>query len=203
MQRLPLAKVLGWVSIIWGIVVALHAACESFASLAVLRFILGFFEVYTAPAVIYIIGSWYTREEQVPRLALWYMCYGFGNIFGGFFAWCVYQADAFQWRGLFILYGCMTCTVGVLILWLLAASPTDARWLNEEEKTICLERVRDNKTGTEVWQFKKAQLKESFLDPRFYLIFLLLVSTGLPSGGLTVFGRSLLRDSVIVMLIVQ
>ena len=79
--------------------------------------------------------------------------------------------------------------MGVILFFFLAASPTEARWLTDEEKTIALERVRENKTGSEVWRFNKSQLIECFKDPRFYMMFLLLVSTGLPNGGLTAFGK--------------
>jgi ACS family allantoate permease-like MFS transporter len=79
--------------------------------------------------------------------------------------------------------------MGVLLFFFLAASPTEASWLTDEEKTIALERVRENKTGSEVWRFNNSQLFECFIDIRFYMMFLLLVSTGLPNGGLTAFGE--------------
>lgn len=191
MQRVPLAKYFSAMCMIWGLIVAMHALCRDFAGLATARFLLGFIEVCTAPCTIYILGSWYTKKEQVSRVALWYTCTGWANVFGGFFAWTIYQAPTFRWKALFIFYGSMTSLLGFILYFYLAPSPTDARWLSEEEKTIALERVRSNKTGTEVWRFNWPQLKEAFLDPRFYLIFLLLVSTGLPNGGLTVFGEQL------------
>lgn len=174
---------------LWGGVVAFHGACHNFGGLMAVRFLLGSIEVCTAPVVIYILGSWYTKKEQVSRVAIWYTSSGWGNVFGGFFAWCIYHAPTFRWQALFLFEGLLTFSLGVLLWFFLAASPTDAKWLSDEEKTIALERCRDNRTGTEVWRFNKAQLIESFCDPRFYLIFLILVSTGLPNGGITVFGR--------------
>ena len=167
----------------------MHAVCHNFASLAAVRFLLGFLEVCTAPAVIYITGSWYTKREQITRVAIWYSTSGFANVFGGFFAWCMFQADSFRWQGLFVFYGALTAITGVVLFFFMAASPTEASWLTEDEKRIALERVRENKTGTEVWRFNSAQLKEAFLDVRFYLIFLVLVSLGLPNGGITAFGK--------------
>ncbi|KAH8898697.1 MFS general substrate transporter [Thozetella sp. PMI_491] len=192
MQRIPLAKYFSGMVIIWGGIVLMHAACHDFGGLAAVRFLLGAIEVCTAPCVIYILGSWYTKEEQIARVALWYTSSGFGNLFGGFFAWIIYQAGSFRWQGLFLFEGGLTFVLGIVLYFTLAASPTDAKWLNKREKTIALERCRSNKTGTEVWRFNKEQLKESFRDPRFYLIFMLLVSTGLPNGGLTVFGPSII-----------
>lgn len=192
MQRVPLAKYLAAMCMIWGFVVAMHAVCHDFGGLAAVRFLLGAIEVCTAPAVIYITSSFYTKSEQVTRAAIWYSTSGWANVFGGFFAWCIYQAKSFRWQGLFVFYGALTFFVGVVLWFFLAASPTEAKWLTEDEKVIALERVRQNKTGTEVWRFSLPQLKEAFLDIRFYMIFLLLVSTGLPNGGITAFGPTII-----------
>lgn len=166
----------------------MHAVCHDFGSLAAVRFLLGFIEVCVAPASIYITSSWYTKEEQVTRVAIWYTTSGWAAVFGGFFSFCMNQSSSFKWQGLFVLYGGLTALVGVFCLFWLAVSPTDASWLTKEEKIIALERVRGNKSGTEVEKFSMPQLKEAFMDIRFYMIFLLLVGTGLPNGGLTAFG---------------
>ncbi|RFU30475.1 hypothetical protein B7463_g5877, partial [Scytalidium lignicola] len=188
MQRVPLAKYLSVMCMLWGIVVAMHAVCPNFASLAAVRLLLGFIEVCTTPAVMYITSSWYMKNEQITRVGLWYTTSGWAAVFGGFFAWAIYHANSFRWQGLFVFYGALTFCLGVIMFFFLAASPTEAKWLTEDEKVIALERVRDNKTGTEVWKFSWAQLKEAFLDIRLYMMFLLLVSTGLPNGGVTAFG---------------
>lgn len=188
MQRVPLAKYLGVMSMLWGVVVALHAVCHNFGGLAAVRFLLGSIEVCTTPAIIYITSSWYTHAEQVTRVAIWYSTSGWAQVIGGFVAWAFNHADGFNWQGLFIFYGALTFTTGVIVTFFLAASPIDASWLSDDEKKIALERVRHNKTGTEMWAFNMDQLKESFSDPRLYLIFLVTVATGLPNGGLTAFG---------------
>lgn len=190
MQRLPLAKFFAGSAILWGSIVVFHGACKSFGGLMAVRFLLGAIEVSAAPCVIYILGSWYTKREQISRVAVWYTSSGWAHVFGGFFAWCIYHSRTFRWQALFIFEGGLTIIVGLFMWFFLAASPTDAGWLDEDEKVIALERCRDNRTGTEVWKFNKKQLIEAFCDPRFYLIFLFLVSTGLPNGGLTVFGKT-------------
>jgi ACS family allantoate permease-like MFS transporter len=196
MQRFSLSKYFSIMCMLWGIVVAMHAVCYDFAGLATVRFLLGAIEVCTAPAVIYITGSWYTKSEQITRVAIWYTTSGWANVFGGLFAFAINHAKTFKWQGLFVFYGCLTFCMGVILFFFLAASPTQASWLTDEEKTIALERVRENKTGSEVWRFNKSQLFECFTDIRFYMMFLLLVSTGLPNGGLTAFGE--LSDSPLV-----
>lgn len=189
MQRVPLAKYFAVMCMLWGFTVAMLAVCNNFNGLAAVRFLLGFLEVCTAPGAIYITSSWYTQKEQITRVTIWYTSSAFANMFSGFFAWAFLHASSFKWQGLFVLYGSLTFALGILLFFFLAASPTEASWLNEDEKAIALERVRGNRSGTEVWRFNKAHLKETFLDVRFYLIFILLVAEGIPTGGITAFGK--------------
>jgi len=95
---------------------------------------------------------------------------------------------------LFILYGGITACMGIWAFFCLPASPTQCGFLTEREKAIALERVRGNKTGTEAWKFNASQLKEAFLDIRLYIVFTLLVCTGLPNGGITAFGPEIIRN---------
>jgi ACS family allantoate permease-like MFS transporter len=193
MQRVPLAKFFAVMTLLWGSVMLFHAACGNFGGLIAVRFLLGAVEVCAAPIVIYILGSWYSKEEQTSRIAIWYCASGLGHIFGGFFAYCIYQAPHhFRWQALFLFEGALTIVVGIWMWFFLAASPTDAEWLTDDEKRIALERCRGNKTGTEVWKFNKSQLFEALCDPRLYLVFFFLFSTGLPNGGLSVFGPAII-----------
>ena len=70
MQRFQTGKVIGYNVVTWGIISICIAACKNFAWLAVCRFLLGFFESLTFPGFSLVIGSWYTRKEQVLRIAI-------------------------------------------------------------------------------------------------------------------------------------
>ncbi|KAK4689865.1 MFS transporter, ACS family, allantoate permease, partial [Tremellales sp. Uapishka_1] len=193
LQRLPLVRYFSLMTIAWGIIVACQAGCSNFAGLAVCRFLLGFIEVCTVPAVFTITASYYTAQEQIARVAMWYTASALASVFGGFFAWTLYFSGPFGWRAIFILYGGLTMVCGITMFFFLDATPSTARWLSEDEKVIALERLRDSKVGSEKWAFNKEQLKEAFRDPRIYLVFALLVTTGLPNGGLTAFGPTIIK----------
>lgn len=51
-QRLPLGKVIGVTTIIWGIILITTPACTSFAGIATNRFLLGFFESVVNPGFV-------------------------------------------------------------------------------------------------------------------------------------------------------
>jgi ACS family allantoate permease-like MFS transporter len=45
-----------------------------------------------------------------------------------------------------------------------------ARWLNERERLIAVERLKSNKTGIKNIHHKKAQIKEALSDPKIWLL---------------------------------
>lgn len=52
LQRVPIAKYLGINIILWGTVLACHAACKNFPQLVVVRTLLGIFECVCQPAFL-------------------------------------------------------------------------------------------------------------------------------------------------------
>jgi MFS family permease len=67
---------------LWGSVLALHAAAKDFGSLVVLRTLLGTFEACCQPSFIMLSSMWYRREEQAQTVAYWYMMNGGQQIVG-------------------------------------------------------------------------------------------------------------------------
>lgn len=68
------------------------AVCDSFASLAVVRFLLGVFEAAMLPCMMIINSMWYRREEQPLRTAFWYNT--FAGVFGGILSYAIGQIDS-------------------------------------------------------------------------------------------------------------
>jgi hypothetical protein len=57
-QRLPVAKYLGGSIILWGSILALHAALKNFAGTVALRTLLGIFEAVCQPAFLILCSIW-------------------------------------------------------------------------------------------------------------------------------------------------
>lgn len=56
--RLPIAKYLAANTFVWGIVVALTAACSNYGGLVTVRFALGVAEATITPAFLFITSTW-------------------------------------------------------------------------------------------------------------------------------------------------
>lgn len=72
MQRLPTGRVIAFNAILWGVLTMCMASTNTFAGFAVCRFLLGLFEALTFPGFAMVVGTWYTRQEQILRIALLY-----------------------------------------------------------------------------------------------------------------------------------
>lgn len=57
-QRVPIGKFLGICIIIWGSILALHAACTTFTHLVIVRTLLGAFEAVCQPTFLVMSGMW-------------------------------------------------------------------------------------------------------------------------------------------------
>jgi MFS family permease len=80
LQRLPIRWHLSIAIVAWGTILACHAACHDFASLAVCRFLLGVTESVNVPAFTLITGMYYKREEQTARVSLWFGTVGLAQV---------------------------------------------------------------------------------------------------------------------------
>jgi len=185
LQVFPTGKVLAFCIIAWGIVVACHAACHTYASLMIVRTLLGIFESSLSPGLITISSMWYNKSENLERTGLWVATAGLSVIIGGLlsFGFQFVTSDFQSWQIFFLVMGLITVLFGVFTWFFLPNNPTSANFLTEEEKIKVLEHIRGNQTGTETKKFKIKQIKELlFKDkhtwPLFFLTTVSMISTG-------------------------
>ncbi|ABN67524.2 putative allantoate permease [Scheffersomyces stipitis CBS 6054] len=191
LQRFPLSKILGLFIVCWGIVVACHAACDTYASLMVVRTLLGLFESSSAVGLIFISGMFYTKPQQAARMGIWSVMAGTATIVGGLlsFGFQHVRTERFlSWQILFLFMGIITSLFGVFVSFYLPDNVTSARFLDHDEKLIILENVRSNQTGTKSKKFKKSQIKELlFHDKLTWPFFLLTITSQIVTGAIGTF----------------
>ena len=131
---------------LWGLVLGSHAACTSFAGLAICRTLLGVFESCVAPILVLIIAMWYKKEEQGRRVSWFYVCNSLTQIFGGVVAYGVSFAHSkfASWRIFYVAIGAMTVGIGALVCVFLPDSPVKARRFTDMEKVAAILRVKNN-----------------------------------------------------------
>lgn len=195
-QRLPVAKYLGVSIMLWGTILACHAAAKNFAGILALRTLLGIFEAVCQPAFLILSSMWYRRSEQAQTVTYWYMMNGGQQIVGGLLAYCfslIHSGPLKSWQAIFITYGCFSVCWGGFVLWWLPDSPMRAKCFNEEDKKLMVERVRSNQTGLQNRKWRKEQFLEAFKDPQMYGYGIVQICTTLPTSGLGAFANIIIN----------
>lgn len=191
MQRLPVAKYLGFNIFLWGVLLIAQSGATNFTTLAVLRALSGAAEACSDPSFMLITSMWYTRRQQPVRIGLWYTANGFGIALGGLLGFGIGQIRGAlpSWKYEFIIIGSLCAVWGIVLFLFLPDSPVTASMLSPHERRIAVERLRDNQTGVENKQFKSYQLFEALRDPKTWLFFLMGVLQNTPNGGISNFVR--------------
>ncbi|OIW25435.1 MFS general substrate transporter [Coniochaeta ligniaria NRRL 30616] len=186
LQRFPVAKFLGVNIILWGCILMTTAACSSFAGLATVRFLLGVTEATISPGFVAVTGMWWTRQEQAGRSALWISFLGVGSFVGTLVSYGIghITGSLKPWKYIFIILGAVTIVWGVIFTIFVPDSPSQVKWLTEEEKVIAVQRIAVNKMGTKSRRFVKAQIIEAVTDPKVIVLGLISFVNAIASGGL-------------------
>ncbi|RSH95478.1 hypothetical protein EHS25_000570 [Saitozyma podzolica] len=131
-QRVPIAKLLSCLVIIWGVLICLHAACKTWSALMAVRFLLGLFESGVQPSLMTLTVMYYRRNEHptIIRRVYWYCQQGVQLCVAGLLAFgltYVHDAPIYSWQALFIIVGGLTVIWGVILLIFLPDSPMKAK----------------------------------------------------------------------------
>ncbi|KAM6506907.1 hypothetical protein FALCPG4_018725 [Fusarium falciforme] len=175
LQYFHAGKYIGFNFFIWGCTLLGCIGATNFASLMVLRFLLGLFESCLVPGLLLITTMWYTQREQPLRFGLWTVTngalpvpflviyWGLGHVTDGVLT---------SWRLIFLLLGLLSCITGALLFFFMPDSPLSVSWLNEREKAIAVKRVSDDQLGIKNSSYKWEQIKEALTDYRCWMMVL-------------------------------
>ena len=197
-QRVPIAKYLGVNIMLWGTVLACHAAAKKFADLVVLRTLLGIFEAACQPSFVLLSSIWYKRSEQNETVTYWYMMNGMQQIVGGLLAYCFSlikpNPHLNSWQSIFVTYGVISVMWGIFVIFWMPDSPMRAKCFSEEDKHLMVERVRSNQTGVQNRKFRPEQVIEALKDPQTWCYAGIAVCTTLPTSGLGAYANIIIKS---------
>jgi hypothetical protein len=74
------------------------------------------------------------------------------------------------------------------MFWFMPDSPIEAKFLNDHDKLLAIERLRMNQMGVISREWRNEHLREALLDPKTWFWFALIFSISIPSGGISTFG---------------
>ncbi|MFG1819311.1 MFS transporter [Kribbella sp. NPDC049174] len=127
------------IMVTWGLVTAATAAVNSAATLFVARLLLGFAEAGLGAGILLYLTYWFPRSQRSWALSLFILMTPISAIIGSplaaaMLAWGQGLLGIAGWRALFLVEGALTVVVSILIFAFLPNRPSDARWLDDQEK---------------------------------------------------------------------
>ncbi|KAF4974293.1 hypothetical protein FZEAL_8784 [Fusarium zealandicum] len=143
----------GWflptTSLLFGIVSIATAFVQTQAAACGVRFLLGIFEAGMLPGIAYYLSRWYKRAELTFRLSLYMVMAPLAGAFGGLLASGILKLNNFgsltHWRMIFAIEGIITIALSLMAFFTLTDRPETARWLTQEEKELCIARVKSER----------------------------------------------------------
>ncbi|KAJ4339373.1 hypothetical protein N0V87_003310 [Didymella glomerata] len=155
----------------WSIGTICMPAMTSGAGFAVCRFFIGLAEAPFFPGITLMTSSWYTKEENPMRMAIWHAGNTISNILSGFLAAGIltnmdHVLGLHAWQWFFIIEGAASIVVACAGYFLLPSWPHNTRWLSAEETEMAQYRVQVSNGGhDEVQGGTWDGLKEAAKDP--------------------------------------
>ncbi|PLB35287.1 putative MFS allantoate transporter [Aspergillus candidus] len=195
-QRLPLAKYMGTVLLIWAGLVIAHIGAKNYAGILVLRFLLGMAEACVSPCMMNFTSMFYKRSEQPLRMSLWLSGNGMATMVGallGFGLGHTNNASLHSWQLIFLTIGLLNFVTGVLFLWIMPDSPSSAKFLTHRQRVIAVHRVSENMIGVKTKEYKPRQALEILYDIKVLCCLGLGIGCGVINGGVSNFASSLIK----------
>ncbi|MCY2966794.1 MAG: MFS transporter [Planctomycetota bacterium] len=151
----------------WGILSGLMAFVSTEGQFYVVRFLLGVAEASLYP-VIYAscIPRWFSVQDRPRAIAVLLTSLQIATIVGSPLGGWLLGVPLFGlkgWQGLFLVEALPAIVFAFIIVWWMADSPREARWLTEEERELLTERYQAE-TAAAVGQ-KRLTVWQTLADP--------------------------------------
>ncbi|KAF3764205.1 MFS transporter [Cryphonectria parasitica EP155] len=181
---------LGWGSCSMGL-----AGAHNYATVTVVRFLLGVFEAGLFPGLVYYLTFWYKSSERSIRVAFILASATLAGAFGGAIAFGVghiHEAHGLSaWRWLFIIEGAPSCLSALFVLYFLPDYPETVSWLSDDERALALSRLSlEGSKGlhdSDWWRDARATLA----DGRLWAHYAIYFGISAPFSSLSLFTPSI------------
>ncbi|KAI9265586.1 major facilitator superfamily domain-containing protein [Sporodiniella umbellata] len=163
-----------FVVFLWGAVVCFMALVANTQALYGLRFCLGLAEAAFYPGIVFLLGTWYTKEELATRTAIFVAGSQVSGAFSGLISGAISQgldgAHGMRgWKWLFIIEGLIAVVIGVCGFFLLPDFPHNTRFIQGDMRELAMQRLdrqgkRNTASGLNMTTFRNL-----FATPYIYL----------------------------------
>lgn len=101
-----------------------------------------------------------------------------------------------QSKTIFLTFGLVTVVVAAAMFIWMPDSPTEAKFLNDDDKLIAIERLRGNQMGIMSREWRQAHFYETLKDVKTWLWVAMIFCISVPSNGISTFGPLIINSFV-------
>ncbi|KAM3455337.1 hypothetical protein NHJ6243_008545 [Beauveria neobassiana] len=196
--KLPIGKFTSAMVLGWGLTLTATTWASTFPQLMAARFFLGAFEASVGPSFVATTQMWWRRREQTMRIGSWYCMNGLTWVFGSLatYGLASITSSLRPYQIIFLTFGLVTVAVAIAMFVLMPDSPTEAKFLNDDDKLIAIERLRGNQMGIMSREWRKAHFFEALQDVKTWLWVAMIFCISVPSNGISTFGPLIIHSFV-------
>ena len=154
---------------LWGCITVGMAFVKDYKDLIIFRVVVGILEAGFAPGVLLLLSSWYRKEEQSKRFAVYISASILSGAFGGLIAGGIQGSldgryGIAGWRWLFIIEGAMTAGWSFFAAFLLLDFPASKTTkFNEREQALAILRIEAQYKTSDSEDVPRLSHKQAFL----------------------------------------
>ncbi|GME85690.1 unnamed protein product [Ambrosiozyma monospora] len=143
-----------------------------------------------------INAAFYKKSEQPLRMCIFLSFNGVATMVGALLSFGLGHATHAAikpWKLIFLTIGLLNFCWSIIFTWFCPSTPADARFFNEKEKAIAVERVAHNYQGLKNDKLQFHQIKEAAMDLHCWFYALVGMGVGVVNGGSSNFQSALLK----------
>ncbi|KAI8357783.1 major facilitator superfamily domain-containing protein [Blakeslea trispora] len=180
----------------WGAVVCFMALVKDYQGLYGLRFCLGIAEAGFYPGIVFLIGSWYTKEEIGTRTCIFVAGSQVSGAFSGLISGAIAQGlDGVHgmrgWKWLFIIEGLIAVVIGTIGFFVLPDFPHNTRFIQGEMREVAMIRLERQGRSGALSGLNWTTFKNLFTTPFIYLFLCMFICMQM--------GMGILQNFVIIL----
>ncbi|KAF5613573.1 allantoate permease [Fusarium subglutinans] len=178
--KLPIGKLTSAMVLAWGVTLVLMTWASNFKTLMVARFFLDVVEEKRADVADWIV----VLHEWVDLGSL--ITYGLARI----------DSKMKPYQIIFLFFGAITVGVSFVMFFWMPNSPTEAKFLTDEDKIIAIERLRNNQMGVMSREWRMSHVVETLKDLKTWCWVAMIFCISVPSNGISTFGPLIIKSFV-------
>jgi len=197
LRRIGARRWIARIMISWGLVTCATMAVTGEWSFLGVRILLGVAEAGFFPGIILYLTYWFPARER-GRVVAWFMA---ANPITGVLGYPASGAIMHylngvgglkDWQWLFLLEGIFTILIGLVVLWYLPDGPSQARWLNPEERDCLAARINQEERYRQ--QRHGSALLPVLVDWRVWLLICLYFTVAVGSNAYASWAPTLIAE---------